>query len=343
MEIGIYSFSNAQRGTDGNLASSAESVRNTLEAIQLADRVGLDFFGVGEHHRRDFPMSSPATVLAAAAATTERITLASAVVVLSTDDPVRVFQQFATVDAISRGRVEIVAGRGSFLQSFPLFGYNLQDYDELFAEKFELLLELNATEEITWKGKFRPALNKSLVFPRPHEDRHMQIWQATGGNPESTIRAGVMGVPVVYGIIGGTVSRFAPLAQLYRKAFEQGGKDQRSMKVAVAAPGYIRSDGQKAKDDFFRYWGKTLEGLADERGWSGFTRAQYDAISGDDGAIFAGSPEEIAGRIVEAARTMGLDRIYFQTDVGEMPHEDFLASIELLGTKVKPLVEQELG
>ena len=342
MEIGAYSFGDVQRLPGGALGSTSEAIRNLLEAIQLADQVGLDFFGVGEHHTLQFPASSPPTILAAAAASTRHIKLGSSVVVLSTDDPVRVFQQFATVDAISRGRAEIIAGRGSSVESFPLFGYDLADYDQLYAEKLDLLMKLNENERITWSGRFRNPLKDALVVPRPHNEK-LKIWLATGGNPESSVRAGLLGLPISYGIIGGHVSRFVPLADLYRRAYKQGGQDQSRMEVSVASPGFIAEDGKAAKDTFFEHWRRAMESVAEERGFAVPTRQHFDFESNKDGSLFAGNPEEIAERIVVLHRQMGHVRHFLQMDLGQLPHDEYLRSIELLGTKVLPLVRKELG
>lgn len=342
MEIGLYSFGDVQRLPDGRLGSTSEAIRNLLEAIQLADQVGLDFFGVGEHHTIEFPASSPATILAAAAASTRRIRLGSAVSVLSTDDPVRVFQQFAIVDAVSRGRAEIIAGRGSSTESFPLFGFDLSDYDELYAEKLDLLLRLNATERITWSGRFRNPLADAIVVPRPHNGK-LKIWLATGGTPESSVHAGVLGLPISYAIIGGHASRFAPLASLYRRAWEESGEHDGRMEVSVASPGFIASDAKAAKDAFFLHWGRTIDAVAKARGWARPTREHFDFESNTDGALFAGSPEEIAERIVVLHGQMGHARHFFQMDLGQLPQRDYLTSIELLGTRVAPLVHKELA
>ncbi len=341
MEIGVYSFGDVQRLPGGQLGSTAEAIRNLLEAIQLADQVGLGFFGVGEHHTAQFPASTPATILAAGAATTKRIKLGSSVIVLSTDDPVRVFQQFATVDAISRGRAEIIAGRGSSVESFPLFGYDLADYDKLYAEKLDLLMKLNEGERVTWSGEFRRPLKDALVVPRPHRGR-LKIWLATGGNPESSLRAGLLGLPISYGIIGGRASRFMLLANLYRRAYKEAGHDPSGMEISVASPGFLSEDAKSAKDTFFRHWSRAIEAVARERGFPPPERRRFDWESNRDGALFAGSPEEIAERMVALHRAMGHVRHFLQMDVGQLPHREYLRSIELLGTKVLPLVDQEL-
>ncbi|WP_299840862.1 LLM class flavin-dependent oxidoreductase [uncultured Paracoccus sp.] len=343
MELGVYSFGDVQRNPEtGELGSTAEAQRNLLEAIQLADQVGLDYFGIGEHHTREMPASAATVILGAAAATTKNILLGSAVTVLSTDDPVRVFQQFATLDALSNGRAEITAGRGSSTESFPLFGHSLNDYDDLYAEKLDLLLRLNESESITWEGKFRPALNEALVVPRP-ENGKLPIWLATGGNPNSTVRAAIAGLPVSYAIIGGDAERFAPLANLYRQAVEQVKVPGADVRISVASPGFIGTDAQAAKDLWWNHYHEAFRALGEIRGFPAPQRAGFDRDANGKGALFVGSPEEIAERIVALHGAMGHDRHFFQMDLGQLAQKDFLSSIELLGTKVKPLVDAALA
>lgn len=343
MELGVYSFGDVQKNAQtGELGSTADATRNLLEAIQLADEVGLDYFGIGEHHTREMPASAATVILGAAAATTKNIKLGSAVTVLSTDDPVRVYQQFATLDAVSNGRAEITAGRGSSTESFPLFGHSLNDYDELYAEKLDLLLKINESESVTWQGKFRPALNEALVVPRP-ESGSLPIWLATGGNPHSSVRAGILGLPISYAIIGGQAARFAPLAELYRRAGAQAQIAPEQLKVSVAVPGFVGENAKQAKDFFWTHWHAVMEQLGKIRGFAPPPRSHYDSEASGGGAIFAGEPEEIAERIITLQKQLGHMRQFFQMDVGQMPHKDFLRSIELLGTKVKPLVDAELG
>ncbi|MBX8812809.1 LLM class flavin-dependent oxidoreductase [Pseudochrobactrum algeriensis] len=343
MELGVYSFGDVQKNAQtGELGSTADATRNLLEAIQLADEVGLDYFGIGEHHTREMPASAATVILGAAAATTQNIKLGSAVTVLSTDDPVRVYQQFATLDAVSNGRAEITAGRGSSTESFPLFGQSLNDYDELYAEKLDLLLKINESESVTWQGKFRPALNEALVVPRP-ESGSLPIWLATGGNPHSSVRAGILGLPISYAIIGGQAARFAPLAELYRRAGAQAEIAPEQLKVSVAVPGFVGENAKQAKDFFWTHWHAVMEQLGKIRGFAPPPRSHYDSEASGGGAIFAGEPEEIAERIITLQKQLGHMRQFFQMDVGQMPHKDFLRSIELLGTKVKPLVDAELG
>ncbi|RYX79299.1 LLM class flavin-dependent oxidoreductase [bacterium] len=343
MELGVYSFGDVQRN-DNKLGPTSEAITNLLEAIQLADKVGIDFFGVGEHHTNYFPASSPATILAAAAATTKRIKLSSAVSVLSTDDPVRIYQQFATANIISGGRVEVIAGRGSSTESFPLFGYDLKDYDALYTEKLDLLMKLNSldkNERITWEGVHRAPLQEAQIVPQ--SDDPLKIWLATGGNPESSIRAAALGLPIAYAVIGGRISRFAPLVDLYHAAAKQYGTESSSLQVAIASPGYIADDAQDAKDTFWKAWGWTMAELGKVRGFAAPDRDHYDAESNRDGALFAGSPDEIADRIIELHSRIGHSRHFFQMDVGQLPHDKFLRSIELLGTVVAPKVKKALG
>lgn len=343
MELGVYSFGDVQKNAQtGELGSTADATRNLLEAIQLADEVGLDYFGIGEHHTREMPASAATVILGAAAATTKNIKLGSAVTVLSTDDPVRVYQQFATLDAVSNGRAEITAGRGSSTESFPLFGHSLNDYDELYAEKLDLLLKINESESVTWQGKFRPALNEALVVPRP-DSGSLPIWLATGGNPHSSVRAGILGLPISYAIIGGQAARFAPLAELYRRAGAQAEIAPEQLKVSVAVPGFVGENAKQTKDFFWTHWHAVMEQLGKIRGFAPPPRSHYDSEASGGGAIFAGEPEEIAERIITLQKQLGHMRQFFQMDVGQMPHKDFLRSIELLGTKVKPLVDAELG
>ncbi len=343
MQLGVYSFGSTARDPDtGRPVSSAQAMRNLLEAIRLADEVGLEFFGIGEHHTEEMPASAAATVLGAAAAVTTRIRLGSAVTVLSTDDPVRVYQQFATVDALSHGRAEITAGRGSSTESFPLFGYSLSDYDQLYAEKLDLLLEINRGQPVTWSGSVRSELTDAVVVPRP--DRGwLPIWLGTGGNPQSSIRAGKLGVPISYGIIGGNPARFAPLAQAYRGTAEMSGTSADQVKISVANPGFLAEDGADARDRWWPEWRETMALIGERRGFAPPPRSAYDRDVSPQGALFVGSPEEIAERIVNLHGALGHMRQFLQMDLGGLPHRDFLKGIELLGTRVKPLVAAELG
>jgi probable LLM family oxidoreductase len=342
MELGVFSFGDVQK-YNGKLGPTSEAITNLLEAIQLADKVGLDFFGVGEHHTEYFPASSPATILAAAATTTRHIKLGSAVSVLSTDDPVRVYQQFATADILSGGRVEIIAGRGSSVESFPLFGFDLASYDELYAEKLDLLMQINESPDgfITWEGSFRPKLDNVMVVPRAVDP--LKIWVATGGNPQSSIRAAQLGLPISYAIIGGHISRFNPLVELYRTAAAQAGIDPHKVEVSIASPGYVARDAQEAKDTMWKAWGSTMATLGKVRGFAAPTREHFDYESNVDGALFAGSPEEIADRIIKVHQDIKHSRHFFQIDTGQLPHDKFLSAIELLGTEVAPRVRKAIA
>lgn len=342
MQLGVYSFGTTARDPEtGRFATTAQATRNLLEAVRLADEVGLDYFGIGEHHTEIMPASAAATILAGAATVTKRILLGSAVTVLSTDDPVRVFQQFATLDALSEGRAEITAGRGSSTESFPLFGYHLRDYDTLYREKLDLLLTINTHERVTWSGTLRPSLEDAVIVPRPDRGR-LPIWLGTGGNPGSTQRAGQLGLPIAYGIIGGDPSRFGVLADLYRQSFVDAGHPRENARISIGNPGLIAQDRAAASDIFWGGWHDTMVEVGKQRGFSAPDRSQFDQeVRG--GAIFAGEPEQIAERIIRLHGSMGHMRQFLQMDVGPISQRDFLTSIELLGTQVKPLVDAELG
>ncbi|GGP54229.1 LLM class flavin-dependent oxidoreductase [Saccharothrix coeruleofusca] len=343
MELGIYSFADRHRDpSTGEQVPVATALAQTLERIRLADELGLAFYGLGEHHLEDFAISSPATVLAAAASVTERITLSSAVTVLSTEDPVRLYQQFTTLDQLSRGRAELLAGRGSFTESFPLFGASLRDYDELFEEKLELLLRLDRENPITWSGRFRAPLEDVSVFPRPYRGR-LRVSVGTGGNPESSIRAGVLGLPVVYAVIGGEPERFAPLVDLYRRAGEAAGHTPEDLHVTMGGIGLVARESQRAKDAFYPYWLETMKYGARARGWAVPSRSDYDAWAEGARSIFAGSPDEVAERMISVGRLVGADRYAMQMDWSGVPHRLVMEGIELLGTEVLPRVRAELG
>jgi probable LLM family oxidoreductase len=344
MELGAYSFGDTQRNADGSLRSTAEAISNLFEAIVLADQAGLDYFGVGEHHTLEMPASSPATVIAAAAAATKRIKLGSGASIISTDDPVRVFQQFATADAVSGGgRVEITAGRGSSVETFPLFGYDLKDYDVLYAEKLELLLAINnsSTGNITWSGTVRPGLDSLAVVPRPVNA--LPVWLATGGSAPSSVRAGKLGLPVSYGIIGGAPARFAPLADLYRRSAAQAGHTGENIKVSVAALGLIAPTKKEALERFYPGWYNLNVEMGKLRGWPAPDRRHFLAQAEAPGAYYVGDPDEIAERIVDLHGHMGHMRHFLQMDIGGLPQEHLLESLTLLATEVKPRVERLLA
>ncbi|KAA0023263.1 LLM class flavin-dependent oxidoreductase [Antrihabitans cavernicola] len=333
MELGITTFAEL-READGKPVDAGKRLRNVVEEAVVAEQSGLAVYGIGEHHRPDFAASAPAVVLAAAAAKTSNIALTSAVTVLSSDDPVRVFQDFATLDLISDGRAEIIAGRGSFTESFPLFGYDLADYDELFVEKLQLLLALRSGEPVTWSGHHRAPLRDQMVYPRP--ERELPVWIGVGGNPESVVRAGLLGLPLVIAIIGGEPARFAPLADLYRRALEQGGHPR--LPIAVHAHGYIADSEQKAIADFYPSYAAGMTKTGRERGWGPMTREKFDVMRAPEGSLLVGTPEQVADKISAMESTLGIDRFMLHISVGTMEHDNVLSSIELLGSKVAPLV-----
>jgi probable LLM family oxidoreductase len=338
MELGIYTF--AERTADprtGKIISEEQRIANLLEEIELADAVGLDVFGVGEHHRADYVVSSPAVVLAAAAARTKKIRLTSAVTVLGSDDPVRVFQDFATLDLISGGRAEIMAGRGSFIESFPLFGQDLKDYDALFQEKLELLLALGKSTRITWQGRFRPSINDRAVYPRPVQDP-LPVWIAVGGTPESVVRAGTMGLPMALAIIGGEPERFVPLADLYRKAARRAGHEPSKTALSINSHGFIADDARAAADLMFPAYVDVMGRIGRERGWAPPTRAQFDREISPTGALLVGDPETVARKILWEYDLFGFQRYLIQFSIGTMPQKELLRCIELFGTRVAPLV-----
>jgi probable LLM family oxidoreductase len=340
MDLGIYSF--GDRHPDpftGVQVSVADAYANTLERIKLADQLGLSFYGLGEHHLDTYAISNPGTVLAAAASITSQITLASAVTVLSTEDPVRVYQQFSTLDQLSRGRAELLAGRGSFIESFPLFGANLDDYEELFEEKLDLLLAIDRDDPVTWSGRFRAPLTNAHVLPRPYHD-HLRISIATGGNPDSSMRTGVRGLPIVYAVIGGLPERFAPLVSLYRRSGTAAGHDRAALNVTMGAIGLIARNSQDAKDSFYPYWLEVMKYGAKARGWAIPSRADYDRDSQGAQAIFVGSPSEIAERIISVGTLVDADRYAMQMDWAGVPHHLVMTAIELFGTEVLPEVRR---
>src|SRR2546429_857419 len=335
MEIGIDSFAAAY--DDASLAVNAsDRLRNLVEQIEYADEVGLDVFGIGEHHRREYLDSAPAVILGAAAARTHRIRLTSAVTVLSSADPVRVFQNFATLDLLSQGRAEMVVGRGSFSESFPLFGLQLEDYDSLFAEKLDLLLKIRENEHVHWSGRHRAALTGQGVYPRPVQNP-LPIWLGVGGTPESFARAGTLGLPLMVAIIGGETRRFRPLVDIYREYGRRAGHAPDKLKVGVHALGYVAETTERAIDDFYPGYAKTVTRIGKERGWPPVTRAHFDAVRGMHGALLVGEPEEVAEKILLHSEALGgISRITFQMDVAESSQPKLLRAIELLGTKVAP-------
>ncbi|MDU0330879.1 LLM class flavin-dependent oxidoreductase [Paenibacillus sp. 3LSP] len=343
MEIGISTFVETTPDVvTGETISHAQRLREVVEEIVLADKVGLDVFGVGEHHRQDYAASSPAMVLAAAAPQTKRIRLTSAVTVLSSDDPVRVFQDFATLDGLSNGRAEIMAGRGSFIESFPLFGYDLNDYEELFEEKLELLLKLRESEKVTWQGKHRPAIHNLGVYPRPVQNP-LPVWIGSGGNTESVIRAGVLGLPLVLAIIGGRPTQFAPLVKIYKRAAAQAGHDVSKLTVASHSHGFVADRNDVAVEKFFPSTQAVMNIIGRERGWGHYSRATYDAARSLEGALYVGDPETVANKIIYLRKNVGITRFFLHCPLGTMPHEDVMRAIELLGTEVAPRVREEVA
>src|SRR5712692_4306603 len=342
MEIGIDSFAAAY--DDSSLAVSAsDRLRNLVEQIEHADQVGLDVFGIGEHHRREYLDSAPAVILGAAAARTQRIRLTSAVTVLSSADPVRVFQNFATLDLLSQGRAEMVVGRGSFIESFPLFGLRLEDYDSLFAEKLDLLLKIRENEHVHWSGRHRAALTGQGVYPRPVQSP-LPIWLGVGGTPQSFARAGTLGLPLMVAIIGGELRRFRPLIDLYREMGRRSGYSFDRLKVGVHALGYVAATTQEAADDFFPGYARAVTDVGKERGWAPMTRAAFDAQRGPQGALLIGDPDEVVDKIVRHNEALGgISRINFQMNASSLPHVKIMRAIEAIGTRVVPALRERLA
>jgi probable LLM family oxidoreductase len=338
MEIGIYSF--AETSLDANGAGARQRLRDLIEEVELADQVGLDVFGVGEHHRPDYAVSSPAVVLAAAAEHTRRIRLTSAVTVLSSDDPVRVFQDFATLDLLSGGRAEIMAGRGSFIESFPLFGYDHDDYDELFVEKLERVLPLRDSERVRWAGTHRAPLDGLGVYPRPLQ-KPLPIWIAVGGTPQSVVRAATLGLPMALAIIGGLPDRFVPMVDLYRESARKAGHDPSQLPVGINSHTYVADTSQQAAAEFYPSYAEVMTRIGRERGWPPTTRAQFEAMRSPRGALLVGSPQEVIDKILYEHELFGHQRFLAQMSVGPMPHANVMRSIELLGTQVAPIVRRE--
>jgi probable LLM family oxidoreductase len=340
MDIGIDSFAAMFSGNNSKAINDSTAINQLLDRIEHADRSGLDIFGIGEHHRKGFLDSAPTLILAAAAARTKKIHLTSAVTVLSAADPVRVFQNFATLDLISGGRAEMVVGRGSFIEAFPLFGYNLVDYDELFSEKLDLLLRIRNNEFVTWRGKFRNALENQPVYPRPLQEK-LPIWVGVGGTPNSFIRAGSLGLPLMVAIIGGETHKFRPLIDLYREAGKKAGYMPEQLKVGMHSLGYMANTSKEAIDDFYPGYAEAINKIGKERGWSPITRAGFESQIGPKGALLVGNAEDVAEKILRHSEALGgISRLTFQMDTAELPHEKLMRSIELIGTKIKPLINK---
>ena len=343
MEIGIDSFAASTKNHQHNKTSNAIALAELLERIEHADRSGLDVFGIGEHHREEFLDSAPPVILAAAAAKTKKIRLTSAVTVLSAADPVRVFQNYATLDLISNGRAEIVAGRGSFTEAFPLFGLNLQNYNELFTEKLELLLKIRDHEKVDWSGRFRPPLQQQAIYPRPVQNP-LPIWVGVGGTPASFARAGLLGLPLMVAVIGGETKRFKPLVDIYREAGAKAGHAPEKLKVGLHSLGFVGQDTQQTLDQYYPGYAETFTRIGKERGWPPVTRSHFDAQTSRYGALVIGSPEDVAEKIIRHSEALGgISRFSFQMDNAGLSHEELMEAIALIGQKVKPLVREGLG
>jgi probable LLM family oxidoreductase len=340
LELGLDTFGDVTEAVSGELESQPQVIRNVIEEGVLADEVGIDFFGVGEHHRADFAISSPETVLAAIAGQTDRIALGSAVTVLSSDDPVRVFQRFATLDAASNGRAEVILGRGSFTESFPLFGYDLAQYDELFEEKLELFTRLLAEGEVTWSGNTRSSLAGQRVYPTT-DSGSLKTWIGVGGSPESVVRAARYGLGLMLAIIGGDPKRFAPYVDLYRRALEQ--LHSPTLPIGVHSPGYVADTDEQAREELWPYFKEARDRIGAERGWPAMTKAQFEREASASGALYVGSPDTVAAKIANVVSTLGVDRFDLKYSAGKMPHEKLMHSIELYGTKVMPMVREHLA
>jgi probable LLM family oxidoreductase len=342
MQIGIYSFADVGvHPVTKNEVDPHKRLLDLLEEIELADQLGLDIFAIGEHHRPDYAASAPAVILAAAAARTKNIKLTSAVTVLSSEDPVRVFQQFATLDLLSSGRAEMMAGRGSFIESFPLFGYDLKDYDVLFSEKLEMLMKINEQTNLNWKGKHTQSIDNRGIYPRPFQSK-LPLWIAVGGTPESVVRAAQLGIPMSLAIIGGMPARFAPFAKLYRQVYEQSGHDMNQLQLGIGSHVYIADESQQARDEYYPTYSEVMNRIGRERGWPPSGRAQFDASTEPKGALLVGSPQEVIEKILYEYELFGHTRFLAQMDLGALPHEKMMRSIELLGTKVAPEVRKHI-
>lgn len=341
IQIGVDSFA-AAFTEESRRVTDTDRLQNLIEQIELADRVGLDSFGIGEHHRKEFLDSAPPVILGAAAARTSKIRLTSAVTVLSAADPVRLFQEFATLDLLSNGRAEMVVGRGSFIEAFPLFGYQLEDYDDLFSEKLQLLLKIRDSETVRWSGKFRPPLDGEGIYPRPVQNP-LPIWVGVGGTPKSFARAGVLGLPLMVAIIGGETRRFKPYIDLYWEAAKRAGRPMDQLRVGVHSPGYVAETSKEAADDYYPGWSRAVTDIGKERGWAPMTRRDFDAQLGAFGSLLVGDPEEVTEKIIRHNKALGgLSRITFQVNAASLPHEKLMRTIELIGKKVAPALRKEL-
>ncbi|MCJ0742407.1 LLM class flavin-dependent oxidoreductase [Pedobacter montanisoli] len=341
MELGIGMFGDLQVNAKGEIQPAKQRLQEIIEEVKLMDEVGLDFYGIGEHHRPDYAVSSPEIVLAAAATVTKNIKLGSAVSVLSSSDPVKLYQNFATIDLISNGRAELMAGRGSFIESFPLFGYNLADYDALFEEKLDLLVKINKNETLSWKGKFRPELNEQMVLPRA-DHNHLNIWVAVGGTPASVVRAGKLGLPVMFAIIGGNPAQFQPLFEYYKQAYEDHGHDMNNFKVGVHMHSFFGENSQAVADYYYPVYAAQMDRIGRSRGWPPFQKGQFDFGRSKHGALIIGDVNEAVDKILQMHELFGLTRFSAHMDVGGPSHEHMMKSIELYGTQIAPKVREAL-
>jgi len=340
MQIGIDSFAATESTNSRNGKQNADSIKKLIERIKKADEVGLDVFGVGEHHREEFLDSAPHIILSAAAAQTKNIILTSAVTVLSAADPVRVFQNYATLDLVSNGRAEIIAGRGSFTEAFELFGYKLDQYDELYEEKLELLIEIQKNEKVSWRGNHRPALNDQLIFPRPLQTP-LPVWVGVGGTPQSFLRAGNLGLPLMIAVIGGETHRFKPFIDMYKEAGRRAGHSPDKLKVGLHSLGYVAESHQEAIENYFPGYAKTFTRIGKERGWPPVTLQRFKDQNGSSGALMIGSADEISQKILNHSRALGgISRFTFQMDNAELSHKQLLKSIKLIGEKVAPYIRE---
>ncbi len=342
MELGLYTFADMLPDAGNRSKNTNQRIKDLLEEIELADQLGLDVFGIGEHHRPDYAVSSPAIILAAAAVKTKTIKLTSAVTVLSSDDPVRVFQDFATVDQLSSGRAEIMVGRGSFIESYPLFGYSLSDYDDLFSEKLELLLQINQNDQLSWKGKHRPSFENRGIYPRPFQGM-IPVWIAAGGTPASAVRAANLNLPLALAIIGGMPEQFVPFIKLYRQTAERNGKDPQDLKVSINSHVYIAESSDQAADELYPSYARMMNRIGEERGWSPLSRQQFEYSRSPKGALLVGSPQEVIDKILYEHELFGNTRFLAQMSMGDMPHQKILKSIEIYGNIVAPAVRKALG
>ena len=342
MELGLITFADMEpESLPGRAINAHQRIKDLMEEIELADQLGLDVFGVGEHHRPDYAVSSPAVILGAAAMVTKNIKLSSAVTVLSSDDPIRVFQNFSTVDLLSSGRAEIMAGRGSFIESFPLFGFNLEDYDELFTEKLDLLLKLNQGETLSWRGKHRPSFENRGVYPRPYQSK-LPIWIAAGGTPASAIRAATLQLPLMLAIIGGRPEQFVHFIDLYKETSRKTGRDLSTLQFGINNHFYVSEDSQKAGDEFYPYYAEMMNRVGRDRGWPPLSRQQFDYSRSPKGAVMVGSVQQVIDKILYEYELFGFSRFMAQASVGNVPHKMVMKSIELFGTKVAPVVKKEI-